>query len=229
LTAESLHLRPGTRARQARLLRLGHSDGVWQDMTVEVLTAAGLGLDYDTIRLDRTTAAWLIAGTALRDQLLKILDGAATDVELIGSSSALGLLAKPIIDLAVGLTVDHVLSPVTPKLEAAGWIYRGDAGDNGGHVFVLETRPRYRVAHLHVVEHDASQWRNYLCFRDLLRQSPVARERYEAVNLRLAEKERDDRKGLHNWQDWDRFFPAQRGSMAAPPKRHYGPAFIAWR
>jgi GrpB-like predicted nucleotidyltransferase (UPF0157 family) len=161
---------------------------------MEVLIAAGLGLDYGAIRLDRTTEGWLFAGTDLRDQLVEVLDGVVTDVELVGSSSVLGLLAKPIIDLAIGVTVDQVLSPVTARLEAAGWIYRGDAGDNGGHVFVLETRPWYRVAHLHVVEHDGRQWRNYLRFRELLRQSPAARERYEAMKLRLAEEVRDDRK-----------------------------------
>jgi GrpB-like predicted nucleotidyltransferase (UPF0157 family) len=46
---------------------------------------------------------------------------------------------------------------------------------------------------LHVVGHDGRQWQNYLLFRDLLRQSPAARERYEAVKLGLAETERDDR------------------------------------
>jgi GrpB-like predicted nucleotidyltransferase (UPF0157 family) len=60
--------------------------------------------------------------------------------------------------------------------------------------FVLETRPWHRVAHLHIVEHDGSQWRNYLHLRDLLRGSPDARERYEAVKLKLAEQDPTDRK-----------------------------------
>jgi hypothetical protein len=37
------------------------------DLMVNVLTAAGLGLDYGAIRLDRTTEAWLLAGTHLRE------------------------------------------------------------------------------------------------------------------------------------------------------------------
>jgi GrpB-like predicted nucleotidyltransferase (UPF0157 family) len=168
--------------------------GFWQDLIMDMLTAAGLGLDYGAIRLDRTTEVWLLAGTNLRDRLVEILDGVVMDVELVGSSSVLGLLAKPVIDMAAGVTVDQPFPSVTTRLEAAGWIYRGDAGDNGGHVFVLETWPWHRVAHLHVVEHDGRQWRNYLRFRDLLRQSPTARERYEAVKLRLAEELQDDRR-----------------------------------
>ena len=128
----------------------------------------------------------------LRDRVADMLDVAGC-VEQIGSSSVLGLLAKPIVDLAVGLTADDDLPLVTATLEAAGWIYRG-AGAAGGHVFVLETRPWHRVAHLHAVEIDSEQWSNYLRFQNLLRSSPEARDRYEAVKLRLAEQHTDDRE-----------------------------------
>ena len=161
---------------------------------VVVLTAAGLGLDYGTVRLDRTTERWLAAGSELRDQVAGILDGVALDVQQIGSSSVLGLLAKPIVDLAVGVSADQELAPLAGELEATGWIYRGDAGHDGGHLFVLETRPWHRIAQLHAVEHDSPQWRNYVQFRELLRRSPEARDRYETVKQRLAEHHRDDRK-----------------------------------
>jgi len=161
---------------------------------VDLLTTAGLGLDYDAIRLDRTTEAWLAVGAELRNRVAEALDGVAAGVEVIGSSSVLGLLAKPIIDLAVGLDANQSISPATARLQADGWIYRGDAGNDGGHVFVRETRPWHRVAHLHIVEYNGSQWRNYLRFRDLLRRSPEARERYEAVKLELAGQQPTDRK-----------------------------------
>lgn len=172
---------------------MGVPTSIWQDSIVD-LTSAGLGLCYDEIRMERTTDAWLAVGTELRDRVVEILDGVAADVELVGSSSVLGLLAKPIIDLAVGLPAGQAFPPVVARLAAAGWIYRGDAGEDGGQVFVLEVRPWYRVAHLHVVEHDGNQWRNYVRFRDLLRRSAVARERYEAVKLRLASQDHVDRK-----------------------------------
>ena len=61
-------------------------------------------------------------------EVAAVLDGLATDVEVIGSSSVLALLAKPIIDLAVGLGMTQSIAPVTATLESDGWIYRGDAG-----------------------------------------------------------------------------------------------------
>jgi GrpB-like predicted nucleotidyltransferase (UPF0157 family) len=160
---------------------------------VQWLTDAGLGLEYHTLRLDRTTHAWIDAGARLRNDLAEQLQGTVAGVEQIGSSAVVGLLAKPIVDIAIGLATDHDVAPVRRRLESGGWIYRGDAGANGGHVFVLEDRPWHRVAHAHVVDHEGEQWRKYLLLRDLLRRSPAAREQYEAVKLRLAGDVGDDR------------------------------------
>lgn len=164
------------------------------DRDVKALTDEGLGLDYDSLRLDRSTESWATAGAALRDEVDELLQGEAKAVKQIGSASVVGLLAKPIVDLAVGLVPGRDVSAVRARLETAGWIYRGDAGDSGGHVLVLEARPWHRVAHIHVVEHLGSQWQNYLRFRDLLRRSPEARRRYEAVKVALVDEVRGDRK-----------------------------------
>lgn len=160
---------------------------------VEWLTDVGLGLDYHVLRLDRTDERWIVAGERLRDDVSADLVGLVAGVEQIGSSSVIGLLAKPIIDIAVGLAADQDLPPVRERLETSGWIYRGDAGANGGHVFVLEAKPWHRVAHIHVVAFDGEQWRKYLLFRDLLRQNPAARDQYESVKQQVAQEVGDDR------------------------------------
>lgn len=49
-----------------------------------------------------------------------------------------GLLVEPIIDLAFGFTAaDDLSCASTSTLGTVGWVYRGDAGNSGGHVFVL--------------------------------------------------------------------------------------------
>jgi GrpB-like predicted nucleotidyltransferase (UPF0157 family) len=160
---------------------------------VTQLTDANLGLDYGELRLDTTTVDWVDAGEALKVHVVDVLRGFSVKVEQIGSSSVLDLLAKPIADLAVGLAGDQVFEPIRSALEVDGWIYRGDAGDDGGHVFVLEDRPWHRVAHAHVVSLGGDQWRNYLRLRDLLRESPAARERYAAAKRSLLEGSGNDR------------------------------------
>lgn len=158
------------------------------------LAAAGFGLDYGALCLERTTSDQVAIGTRLRDAVEAVLGSAVAGVEQIGSSSVSDLLAKPIVDLAVGLGENDAERTVRTVLVAAGWIYRGDAGGSGGHVFVLETRPWHRVAHLHVVELGGDQWQNYLSFRDLLRRSPEARARYEVAKMKLVETHQNDRR-----------------------------------
>lgn len=170
-------------------LGIGHHGQVVIDFT-----AAGIGLDYDVLRLDRMTTDQVAAGSRLRDEVAGLLASGVEGVEQIGSSSVTGLLAKPIIDLAVGIATRVQVATVRSLLEDASWIYRGDAGDSGGHVFVLETLPWHRVAHVHVVEFAGEQWGNYLRFRDLLRRSPQARERYGNAKARLSETHMHDRR-----------------------------------
>ncbi len=160
---------------------------------VDDWAAAGLGLDYGVVALRRTTDEWLAVGSALRDRVAALL-GADRQLEQIGSSSVVGLQAKPIIDLAFGLVAGDDLVHITSALATDGWAYRGDAGDSGGHVFVLDSRPSHRVAHLHAVELGGTQWVNYLRLRDLLRSSPTARQAYEDVKVQLAAQHPDDRE-----------------------------------
>jgi len=160
---------------------------------VDQLTDSGLGLDYDELRLLTTTEAWIAAGATLRDRMEEVLGDAAAAVEQIGSTSVAWMLAKPIVDLAVGLAPEQDLERARSRLEGEGWIYRGDAGADGGYRFVLEDRPWHRVAHAHVVPLGGDQWRDYLRLRDLLRASPSARQQYSMVKRRLLEVSGNDR------------------------------------
>ena len=161
--------------------------------SVRDLTDAGLGLAYGSLRLDRVAQSWIDAGVALRDRTAEHLAELDVDVELIGSSCVLGLLAKPIVDLAVGTREGQHFVPVQTALDTAGWIHRGDAGADGGHVFVLESAPWHRVGHLHVVDYEGEQWQNYLRLRDVLQRNPRARARYESVKVQLSVEFGDDR------------------------------------
>jgi GrpB-like predicted nucleotidyltransferase (UPF0157 family) len=104
-----------------------------------------------------------------------------------------GLLAKPVLDIAVRLAPDAQLDRVVEALTAKGFEFRGDKGAEGGALFVLSDGPEHRVAHIHVVEHDDPQWDRYLIVRDRLRSDPGARAAYGALKGRLAEQHPSDR------------------------------------
>jgi GrpB-like predicted nucleotidyltransferase (UPF0157 family) len=164
----------------------------------EDLNAAGLGLEYGWVRLVRVPPAWVELGDRLAVELERTLLGAVIGVEPIGSTSVSDMLAKPIIDVAIGTPPHADLADIIERLSERQWVYRGDAGDQGGHVFVLESQALYRVAHAHVVDHDGEQWRRYLALRETLRASTEARHRYSMEKQRLvAELGQDNSAGAY--------------------------------
>ena len=163
--------------------------------------AAGLGLAYDAVRLVPAEAGWAALARELVAEITAALGATALGVEHIGSSSVPGLLAKPILDLAIGVPPGTEVDAVVEPMSRLGWIYRGDAGDAGGWVFVLEDAPWHRVAHAHGVEFGGRQWSRYLQFRELLLGSEPARAAYEATKLRLAAAHPDGREAYTSGKD----------------------------
>jgi len=132
---------------------------------------------------------------SVREALSGVADEGAIAVEHVGSTSVEGILAKPVIDLAVGVTDGVDRSAVAARLVELGYLYRGDAGEDGGLLFMLESRPWVRVVHAHVVELGGRQWRDYLALRSVLRSSADARDAYGRVKVDLAAAAPDDPRG----------------------------------
>jgi GrpB-like predicted nucleotidyltransferase (UPF0157 family) len=156
--------------------------------------AAGLGLEYGTVRLAPAEHAWASIAGSLAADISSVLADHAIEVEHMGSTAIPRLLAKPIIDLAVALRPDVVVEEIAEPLSGLGWIYRGDAGEDGGRVFVMDDAPWHRVAHAHGVPFGSAQWVRYLQLRDLLRQSAAARQTYAEAKQRLAARFPDGRR-----------------------------------
>ena len=149
------------------------------------LREAGLGLEYGHLELAVVTADWVDIGHELAGEVASTLGLLVHAVEHIGSTAVTGLLAKPIVDLALGYTAAATRGEVESALAGHGWAFRGDAGAEGGHIYVLEAEPAVRVAHAHGVAHAGPQWNRYIEFRDLLRCDPSARQAYAETKARL--------------------------------------------
>lgn len=155
------------------------------------------GLDKREVVLREHDPAWLESGAAISARLREVLGELAIAVEHIGSTAVPGMLAKPIVDLAVGVeTREHARSSgLRRTLTGDGWIHVGERPElDGGVVFVAESAPLHRYAHVHVVRYDGVAWRRYLAFRDALRADPALRDGYAQVKLRLAAAHPADRE-----------------------------------
>jgi GrpB-like predicted nucleotidyltransferase (UPF0157 family) len=152
-----------------------------------------LGLDHGEVALSPSDPYWANAFEEFARMLRTALGDALGAVEHVGSTAVPGLVAKPIVDIAIQLRAGADVRAVTAILTQVGLEYRGDNGDEGGRLFVLNSRPNHRVAHVHVVERGDRCWPLYLLFRDRLRADPSARRRYADVKQDLAGRFPHDR------------------------------------
>jgi GrpB-like predicted nucleotidyltransferase (UPF0157 family) len=156
---------------------------------------AALGLPYGRVRLETERAAeWARAYERIAAAIRQALGDTAAGIEHVGSTAVPGMLAKPIIDIAVGMRPgETVVAEPRARLEPLGFIHRGDLGSQGGVLFVLETAPLHRIAHVHVVTYGDDSWVRYLGFRDRLRRDPAARGSYLRLKRTLAGRFPEDR------------------------------------
>jgi GrpB-like predicted nucleotidyltransferase (UPF0157 family) len=169
-----------------------HSD---TDVVDDRIFPASVGLAYGTVRVVEHDPLWVAIFDRLASKLRAALADVVLGVEHVGSTAVPDLVAKPIIDIAVGLTPTADAGQITVALASLGYQYRGDKGEHGGHLYVLEDRPAHRIAHLHAIDHGGPQWLAYLAVRDRLRTDSDARRRYADLKRQLARAYAADRTG----------------------------------
>ncbi len=115
-------------------------------------------------------------------------------VEHIGSTSVIGLCAKPVIDILLGaLSLPQIETKAT-ALANFGYRYRpeyeADLPDR--RYFTRQQRSDIRI-HLHAVVHGGTLWKAHITFRDALRADPELARSYATLKHELARVHADNR------------------------------------
>lgn len=170
----------------------GVTDAV--DATAGAADQPPLGLEAGLVSLSRHDPRWLVLGETERSTVQKLLGNLAIDVQHVGSTAVAGLDAKPILDIAVALDSASPagIDEIVKRMVAAGYVYRGDHGPDGGLMFVRGAWER-RTVHVHMVPADDPEWAAYVRFRDHLRANPACRDAYQQLKGRLAARYGEDR------------------------------------
>ena len=113
----------------------------------------------------------------LISRLKKILDWEVLGIEHIGSTAIPTIKAKPIIDIALGVkTLDSILQ-YNDGLNKNGIIFRGsDIEEQLLYIVKDDVNPNIVNSHIHVVVLDSKAWKNYIVFRDFLRDNEKNRK-----------------------------------------------------
>ncbi|MBK9577942.1 MAG: GrpB family protein [Fibrobacteres bacterium] len=138
-----------------------------------------------TLELLHHNPKWADLFKAEEDLLRFVLGDVVVGIHHVGSTSVIGLMAKPIIDILLEVKAHEVLDSRGDGLIANGYTPKGEFGIPGRRFFVKGgENPTH---HVHAfVEGDANIDR-HLAFRDYLRGNPdVAKQYQEAKQHALA-------------------------------------------
>ncbi len=141
----------------------------------------------EPVELVEHDPGWQAAFDAERSRLIPLLAQSVVAIEHIGSTSVPGLLAKPSIDLLVGLRDFRDVRRCVALLVCDG--YHHDRESNLaliGRQWLFRHRDGRRTHHAHLVCHESPDWNDRIRFRDLLRGDPRLRARYALLKRRLA-------------------------------------------
>lgn len=142
----------------------------------------------------------------------------ALDIRHIGSTSIVGMPAKPIVDILVGLETLSLVEPFAERLSRLGYQDRGN-GDEPGRRYFVKGAEEKRTHHLNFCELNGIFWTRHIIFRDYLENHPDAANQYAALKRELAAKFANDRRAYANGKE--KFVLSMlnlRMSSAAPAK-----------
>jgi GrpB-like predicted nucleotidyltransferase (UPF0157 family) len=153
-----------------------------------------IGLKRGVVKIVGHRTEWAILYNTESAKLKQCLGNITIDIQHVGSTAVPGLISKPIIDIAIAVNSRETIAAVVKRLPDIGYIDKGDQGASGGYLLVKESEPDVRIFHIHIVEINDVQWRNYINFRDCLRRDANTRKEYAQLKRTLAAKFPTDRE-----------------------------------
>lgn len=149
-----------------------------------------LGLKKDEVLLVPHSSEWNAEFSMIKQQIQKHTQIAHERIEHIGSTSIKGIMAKPIVDIVVGLEViNPIEKSLTDGLKKAGFL-KLRVERPGEVVFAKFTDDTYeeKTHFIHLVEYKKELWKNLIFFRDYLNTHETSRKEYEQLKLDYVQK-----------------------------------------
>lgn len=164
-----------------------------------------LGTGRNEVRLVEHDNAWEDEFKSVKKNLLEHTSLTDNQIEHIGSTAIKGILAKPIIDILVG--VDSIESDTTElekELRTCGF-YRLRVNRQDEIVFAKFTDETFKIRthYIHLTDINSDFWHNRIFFRDYLNAKDDAKKEYERIKLNFTDGKSE---GIEEYTDFKEAF-----------------------
>ena len=144
-----------------------------------------LGINDQMLYLTPYSERWTPIFEAEADIIKKSIgEGNISIIEHIGSTSIWDMIAKPIIDIGVGVHDIKVIPKIITPLQQWGYEYKGPNGIPGRHYF-KKHNDKLTFFHLHLFHKDSRNLKLHIRFRDQLNRDFKLADNYQFTKLQL--------------------------------------------
>ncbi len=150
-----------------------------------------MGLIKGTVKLENNYEKFVKEYEDEKEKLLKIFKGNNIIVEHIGSTSVKGLKAKPIIDIAIGVSKFKDFEYYKKLFDKKEYEVRNSLEMD--EILIVKGNENYTSVLIHLMELNGSRYQESILFRDYLKSNKNALEEYQTLKEKLAEKYSNDR------------------------------------
>ena len=150
-----------------------------------------MGLKNETVCLKSNFKHWKKMFENEKKELVKLFVKEDVIIEHVGSTSVERLLAKPIVDIAIG--VDDFKS-VEKYINLLQEIYTIKNNDENGEILLIKENNLETFYLIHILDRNSDRFKNMLKFRDILRNNPDVLKEYQELKKHLSVMYKNDRK-----------------------------------
>jgi GrpB-like predicted nucleotidyltransferase (UPF0157 family) len=135
---------------------------------------------------------WKTDYEKIKAEIEPVISDLIIRMEHVGSTSVVGLSAKPIIDIDVVIKDYSVFDEIVERLNSIGYIHEGNLGIEGREAFKYDNKPHLQEHHLYVCPENSKELHRHITFRDYLRSNPDAAAKYGKIKMEAAKRYPND-------------------------------------
>ncbi len=124
-----------------------------------------------------------------KKKIMEAIGKYVVTIDHIGSTAIPFIIAKPVIDIQIGVKTLRDAVHCIPKLEKLGYEYLAsiESLEPNRRLFRKPAEGKKKYL-LHMWEHQTEEWENFLLFRDYLREHTETAKEYEFVKKHMAKR-----------------------------------------